>query len=98
MEQDNNINEHIKVFCRIRPELPEDNNSENQFYITGDGSESTSSITQSTNDGKIIYNSANMKKEYEFKVDGIFDQKTQQDKVYDITCKLFPFALLTCDI
>lgn len=29
------ISEHIKVFCRLRPDLPEDSGGDNDFYLTG---------------------------------------------------------------
>jgi hypothetical protein len=33
MDQDF-ISEHIRVFCRLRPDLPEDSSGESDFYLT----------------------------------------------------------------
>lgn len=81
MEKDD-IQENIKVFCRLRPELPEDNSQESQFYLTSQGNtDGYSSVTQTNSDGSIKYYSSGTKKEFQFKFDGVFEKDSNQDHV-----------------
>ena len=34
MDQES-IAEHIRVYCRLRPDLPEDSGGDSDFYLTG---------------------------------------------------------------
>eukprot|EP00602_Paraphysomonas_sp_CaronLab_P003698 CAMPEP_0185031642 /NCGR_PEP_ID=MMETSP1103-20130426/19224_1 /TAXON_ID=36769 /ORGANISM="Paraphysomonas bandaiensis, Strain Caron Lab Isolate" /LENGTH=602 /DNA_ID=CAMNT_0027567223 /DNA_START=94 /DNA_END=1899 /DNA_ORIENTATION=+ len=84
------ISEHIRVYCRLRPELPEDPSSgfseregEGEFYLTGGASEGGAAITASSEDGACTYFSSTSKREHKFKVDGFFGPDTSQSKIYD---------------
>lgn len=73
------ISENIRTFVRLRPNLPEDSNSE-EFYLTS-STEISSSISDYSKDGSLTYFSSILKKEQKFKVDGFFDNEITQEEV-----------------
>jgi hypothetical protein len=77
------ISEHIRTFVRMRPEVAvlDDNNSQENFYLTGSGHESGSAISDYDKNGNCRYFSTTLKRDYQFKVDGFFDGNIKQDEV-----------------
>jgi len=83
------ISESIKVFCRVRPDMPEetaDTNEEDNIYLTGNsdqesGGNRISNIDEEAN--QCSYFSSSSKSEQKFKMDGFFGPTTSQETLYE---------------
>ena len=76
------IAENVRVYCRVRPDLPEDTTEEANFYVTGDGAESNNAIITTVDTGGLIeYFIPSTKKEHTFTFNGCYKGTNNQQKV-----------------
>lgn len=95
-----NISENIKVFCRVRPDMPEESavtNEEDNIYLTGNsdqesGGNRISNIDEEAN--QCTYFSSSSKSEQKFKMDGFFGPGTAQETVITLLATLWPPTIL----
>ena len=82
------ISESIKVYCRVRPDMPEESvesTAEDNIYLTGGsceqetGGNRISHINEEAN--QCTYTTSAAKTEQKFKMDGFFGPGTTQEKV-----------------
>lgn len=79
------ISEKIRTFVRLRPSQgrPEDLASSEDFYLTAGGSqeEGSLSIHEYERNGRCVYYSNTLKRDYQFQFDGFFDENVTQAEV-----------------
>lgn len=85
------ISEHIRVYCRQKPELPEDinpstslgDNASSGVYLTGAGDkgDSSSDLTWSVSESTCRYVASGSKSEQTFKFDGVLPFNITQETV-----------------
>jgi hypothetical protein len=84
------ISESIKVFCRVRPDTPDEpaeTSEEDNIYLTGSSNDQESggnrigNIDEEGNQCTYVSSSGSAKTEQTFKMDGFFGPDTTQEKV-----------------
>ena len=83
------VRETVRVFCRLRPDLPEDNGpaDTSELYLTASkaidlpGSGARAVVSHSE-DGKVVYHSPALRKDSQFQFQGCFGPASSQHDVY----------------
>lgn len=89
---DKTISEHIRVFCRQKPELPEESPADDcAMYLTGDGGREGSvgsCVTWNTANGSCEYKSnVSTKANQTFTFDGVFGTDVSQQEVFEAVAR-----------